>query len=171
MKNYYNSDEQLPEADDRLAIRKGIEQAKKQTPHIQNKPNTVMKKLMYSLAVVAATFFLLLGSSHLSPSLASSLAKIPIIGSVFSNSTIPSLQVAEQEGLTGEVGETQTVDGISVTFSEFLYDQNNISIGLLIESDKELEEHYFGAGMDGTINGKTQQKSYRNYGRDKHSET
>lgn len=172
MKNYHNSNEEFPEMDVRFAIRKGIEQANaEQTGDVKNKPNNVMKKLMYSLAVAAATFVILLGSSYLSPSLASSLAKLPIIGSVFSNSSIPSLQVAEQEGLTGTVGETQIVDGISVTFSEFLYDQNNISIGLLIESDKGLEEHYFGAGMDVTINGKTPSYSSGSYGEDKLSET
>lgn len=171
MKNYYNSNEEFPEMDVRFAIRKGIERANEQSRNVKNKPNTVMKKFMYSLAIVVATFVILLGSSYLSPSLASSLAKLPIIGSVFSNSSIPSLQVAEKEGLTGTVGETQVVDGISVTFSEFLYDQNNISIGLLIESDKELGEHYFGAGMDMTINGKVPSYGSGSYGEEKISST
>lgn len=171
MENSHNSNDFFPEAQVRLALRKGIERAGEQTIHVSSKSNRFMKRLMYSLSIVAATFVILLGSSYLSPSLASNLAKIPVIGSVFSNSDFVGLQIAQKEGLTTSIGDTQIVNGISVTFDEILYDQNNISIGLVIESEKELEEHYFGAGMDVTINGRTPQYVTGTYGEEKISAT
>ncbi len=77
-----------------------------------------------------------------------------------------SLQIANENGLTSEIGETQTENGISVTLKEILYDQNNISLGLVIESEKELDEQYFKAGMDFTINGKLPKGSTGSYGED-----
>ena len=94
------------------------------------------------------------------------MSQIPIIGSIFGNSDLIGLQQAQKHGLTKEIGETQTVNGISVTLNEILYDQNNITIGLFIESDKELGEFYFGAGMDYTINGDFPSGSTGSYGED-----
>src|SRR5699024_6342682 len=94
----------------------------------------------------------------------SSLAKIPIIGSVFGDSDLIGLQQAQEKGLTSQIGETQTINGISVTLDEILYDQNNITVGFQIESEKELTEFYFGAGMEYTINGDLPRGSSGSYG-------
>lgn len=56
--------------------------------------------------------------------------------------------------MTSQVGETQTVNGISVTLEEILYDQSGIRLSYIIKSDKKLEEYYCGSGMDYTVNGK-----------------
>lgn len=158
------SHEQLndfPKEQVRSAIQQGIAQAKAQ---ISNKMNGTpsypiksrkRKILLYAVGSIAAIFAILVGSSHYSPALAGSLSKIPIIGSVFGDSNLIGLQQAHKKGLTSIIGETQTINGISVTLDEILYDQNKITIGLKIESEKELGEgFYFGNSVDFTINGK-----------------
>lgn len=158
MKNSHNQLNDFPREQVRSAIQAGIVQAEEQ---INNKMNSVhsykikngKRKILYAISSVAAVFAILVGSSYYSPALANSLSQIPIIGSVFGDSNLIGLQRAHEKGLTSEIGETQTINGISVTLGEVLYDQNNITIGLIIESEKELGEHYFGTGMDFTIDG------------------
>ncbi|MBM4761289.1 DUF4179 domain-containing protein [Bacillus sp. B15-48] len=166
MKKSHDSFEEFPRDQVRSAIRSGIVQAKEQldTPRFR-RPNR-KRKILYALSSVAAVFGILVGSSYYSPTLASSLSQLPIIGSVFGNSDLIGLQQAQKNGLTNEIGETQTINGISVTLAEILYDQNNITIGLFIESDKELDQFYFGAGMNFVINGKNPTRYTGSYGED-----
>src|SRR5699024_5741794 len=60
---------------------------------------------------------------------------------------------------------------ISVTLDEVLYDQNNITIGLKMESEKELGEEYFGSGMDFIIDGKAPSGASGSYGEEVLSST
>jgi len=164
MKKSHEPFDDFPKEQVRSAIRSGIIRAEEQitTPHI--KKNNAKRKLVYAFCSVAAVIAILVGSSYFSPALASSLSQIPIIGSIFANSDLIGLQQAQKKGLTNEIGETQTVNGIAVTLDEILYDQNNITVGLYIESEKELDELYFGAGMDFTIDGNFPSGSTGSYG-------
>ncbi|KAB8138130.1 DUF4179 domain-containing protein [Gracilibacillus oryzae] len=173
MKRLHDQIEEFPKEDVRSAIHRGISQAEKQRNDdiMQPKINKKRRKVLYTLGSVAAVFMILVGSSYYSPALASSLSQIPIIGSVFGNSDLIGLQQAQENGLTNKVGETQTVDGISVTLDEVLYTPSKITVGLIIETEKELEEHYFGAGMDITINGKLPKGSSGSYGEEIQSDT
>ena len=166
MKKSHDPFEEFPQNQVRSAIRSGIVQGKEQLDKPRSRKTNRKRKIIYALGSVAAVFGLLIGSSYYSPALASSLSQLPIIGSVFGNSDLIGLQQAQKNGLTNMVGETQTVNGISVTIDEILYDQNNITIGLFIESEKELDEFYFGAGMDFTINGDFPSGSSGSYGED-----
>ncbi|MFC0560832.1 DUF4179 domain-containing protein [Halalkalibacter alkalisediminis] len=166
MKKSHDPFEKFPQDQVRSAIRSGIVQAKEQLDTPRFGMTNGKRKIIYALSSVAAVFGILVGSSYYSPALASSLSQIPIIGSVFGSSDLIGLQQAQKNGLTNEIGETQTVNGISVTLDEILYDQNNITIGLFIESDKELDKFYFGAGMDFTINGKNPAGATGSYGQD-----
>ncbi|MDQ0229879.1 DUF4179 domain-containing protein [Metabacillus malikii] len=164
MKRSHNCSEEFPQDQIRLAIRSGIEKAQEQVNAPSHKKINMKRKVIYSLCSAAAIVGILIGSSYFSPALAKSLSQIPIIGSVFGNSDLLTLKQAQENGLTSEIGDTKKVNGISVTLAEILYDQNNISIGLYIETDKELGDHYFGAGMDYTINGKSPASSTGSYG-------
>jgi hypothetical protein len=166
MKKSHNPFEEFPQDQVRSAIRSGIVQAKEQLDTPRFRMTNGKRKIIYALCSVASIFGILVGSSYYSPALASGLSQIPIIGSVFGNSDLIGLQQAQKNGLTNEIGETQTVNGISVTLDEILYDQNNITIGLFIETDKELDKFYFGAGMDFTINGKNPAGATGSYGED-----
>ncbi len=166
MKKSHDPFEEFPQDQVRSAIRSGIAQAKEQLDTPRFRKSNIKRKIIYAFCSVAAGFGILIGSSFYSPALASSLSQIPFIGSVFGNSDLIGLQQAQKNGLTDEIGETQTVNGISVTLDEILYDQNNITIGLLIESDRDLDKFYFGAGMDFTINGKNPAVATGSYGED-----
>lgn len=171
MKKSHDPFKEFPQDEVRSAIRSGIIQAKEHSNTKHIKVGHWRRKATYALSCVAAVFAILLGSSYYSPALANSLSHIPIIGSIFGNSDIVGLQRAQENGLINEIGETQTINGISVTLNEILYDQNNITIGLLIESEKYLEPDYFGSGMDYTINGKLPSNSTGSYGEEKLSST
>ncbi|MFD1413209.1 DUF4179 domain-containing protein [Oceanobacillus jeddahense] len=78
----------------------------------------------------------------------------------------------KEQGLTSQIGETQTINGISVTLDEILYDQNNITIGYIIESEEPLGEYYFGGGiMDYTIDDESPSRGSGSYGEDIQSAT
>src|SRR5690625_501514 len=168
MKKQRNFSDDFPKADVRLAIQKGIKQATEETKSFKTSRT---RKIVYTLASIAATILILFGSSYISPTIASSLSQIPIIGTVFEQSNRADLHEAQKHGLTNIIGETKTVDGISVTVDEVLYDQNNISIGLFIESDEPLPEHYFGSGMDMTIDGNYPSYLAGEYGEESLTET
>jgi len=166
----------FPREEIRSAIHLGITQAEKQMNEKTNrtpikKISIRKRKILYAMCSVLTAFGILVVSSYYSPALASSLSQLPIIGSIFGNSDLNGLRQAHKKGLIREIGETQTVNGISVTLNEILYDQNNITIGLFIESNKELEEYYFGAGMDFTINGKSPAGATGSYGEENLSTT
>jgi len=158
MEKSHNQLNDFPKEQVRSAIQQGITQAEAQ---ISNKINSThsykirngKRKIIYAVSTVAAVFGILIGSSYYYPALASSLSKIPIIGSVFGDSNLIGLIQAQKYGLTSEIGESQAINGISITLDEILYDQNKITIGYIIESEKELGEFYLGAGADFTING------------------
>lgn len=171
MRESHDQLDEFPKDEVRSAIQTGIVQAEEQMNKKVSethgyKMNHGKRKLLYAVCSVLAVFGILVGSSYYSPALASSLSQIPIIGSIFEKSDLIGLQRAQKNGLTSEIGQTETVNGISVTLNEILYDQNNITIGLFIESDKEIGELYFGAGMDFTINGNAPAASTGTYGED-----
>lgn len=171
MKERHDQSEVFPQDDVRSAIQAGITKAQMEMGEIKPNPSKGKQKIMYAIFSVAAVLGIIIFSSFQSPAIAYSLSKIPIIGSVFGNSDIIGLQIAQENGLALEIGETKTINGISVTLNEVLYDQNNISIGLIIESEKDLEEFYFGAGMDLLIDGKYPKMTTGSYGEEIISET
>lgn len=168
MKKQHNFPDDFPKMEVRAAIKKGIDQAKSESTIVKAKRS---RKITYAFASLVAAVLLLIGSTYVSPTIASGLAQIPLIGSVFEQSDKKDLQLAREHGLTSVVGETKTVDGISVTVDEILYDQNNISIGLFIESEKPLSEYYFGGGMDMMIDGKNPSYLTSSYHEEKISDT
>ncbi|MFF2793910.1 DUF4179 domain-containing protein [Lysinibacillus xylanilyticus] len=171
MKKPFNENSTLPEFprdEVRAAITNGIKQAEEQTnmsqTPVQIKRKSKRKPLLY-VASTAAAFSIMVGSAaYVSPTFASTLSQLPIVGSVFSNSGLPGLKQASEQGLTSTIGEKHTINGISVTLDEILYDESNITVGFTIDSEKELSNEYFGAGLDFTINGKYPEASSGSYG-------
>lgn len=162
MKSYRSKEEYFPKMEVRQAIHNGIVRATKEKE--RDAISRCKRRTFTTFAIVATLFIVSFGTSYVSPSMAESLAKIPVIGSIFDRADMPGLQVANKERLSSIVGETKTINGISVTLQELIYDQNNVSVGLLIESDKELDDHYFGSGPDITIDGKTPEFISGSYG-------
>lgn len=171
MKKPFNENSTLPEFprdEVRAAITNGIKQAEEQTnmsqTPVQIKRKSKRKPLLY-VASTAAAFSIMVGSAaYVSPTFASTLSQLPIVGSVFSNSGLPGLKQASEQGLTSTIGEKHTINGISVTIDEVLYDASNITVGLTIDSEKKLSDYYLGAGPNFTINGKNPKVSSGGYG-------
>ncbi|MFU1996086.1 DUF4179 domain-containing protein [Priestia megaterium] len=161
MKESREQVEKFPKEQVRLAIQAGLSQAESQinsnkiSYKYSHKISNKKRKGLYAMSSVAVAFGLLVASSYQSPALASTLSQIPVIGSIFADSNYVGLKQAQKNGLVSQVGETQTVNGISVTLEEILYDQSGIRLSYIIKSDKKLEEYYCGSGMDYTVNGKT----------------
>lgn len=171
MKKPFNVDGTLPEFprdEVRAAFAKGIQQAEEKT-NMSQAPNQMKRKSKYKpllyLASTAAAFSIMVGSAaYVSPTFASTLSQLPIVGSVFSDYGFLGLNEASEQGLTSIIGEKQTINGISVTIDEVLYDESNISVGFTIDSKKELSNNYFGAGMVFTINGANPEVNYERLG-------
>lgn len=171
MKKSFNENGSLPafpRDEVRAAIAKGVQQAEEQTnmrqTPLQIKRKSKRKPLLY-VASAAAAFSIMVGSAaYVSPTFASTLSQLPIVGSVFSNSGFLGLKQASEQGLTSTIGEKHTINGISITIDEVLYDASNITVGLTIDSEKELSENYFGAGFDFTINGEIPKTGSGSYG-------
>ncbi|AIC96055.1 DUF4179 domain-containing protein [Shouchella lehensis] len=129
------------------------------------------KKGVYAVVGVAATSTILVGSAYMSPALANNLSHIPIIGSIFGNSDVIGLQEAHKSGLSSQVGETQLVDGISITLEEVIYDDSTLSFSYLIKSEEPLSDYYFGAGAELTFNGVSPSTYGGSYGEEHLSDT
>jgi len=154
MKKSFDAAE-FPREEVRTAIAKGIQQAEEQANRRQSplQMKRKSKPLLY-VASVAAAFSIMVGSAaYVSPTFASTLSQLPIVGSVFSNYEFLGLKQVSEHGLTSLIGEKHTINGISVTIDEVLYDESNITVGYTIDSEKELSIEYFGAGLEFTING------------------
>lgn len=143
---------EFPRDEVRAAMARGIQQAEELGKPVQMNRRGIRKLFVY-IASAVAVFSMTIGTAYVSPTFASTLSKLPIIGSVFNDSGLPGLKKASEQGLTKAVGETQTINGISITVDEVLYDDSRITVGVTMESERELSEFYFRAGMDITING------------------
>jgi len=176
MKKPFNEKSTLPEFprdEVRAAIAKGIQQAEVQTNMCQTpvhiKRKSKLKPLLYVASAVAAFSIMVGSAAYVSPTFASTLSQLPIVGSVFSEYDFLGLKQSSEQGLTSIIGEKQTINGISVTIDEVLYDESNISVGYTIESEKELSNRYFnryfGSGMVLTINGANPEVNYEIFGK------
>ncbi|MFJ7886758.1 DUF4179 domain-containing protein [Lysinibacillus xylanilyticus] len=172
MKKPFNEKSTLPEFprdEVRAAIAKGIQQAEVQTNLCQTpvhiKRKSKLKPLLYVASAVAAFSIMVGSAAYVSPTFASTLSQLPIVGSVFNDYGFLGLKQASELGLTSSIGEKQTINGITVTIDEVLYDESNISVGFTIDSEKELSHRYFGTGFDLTINGKCYETNSSIYGK------
>ncbi|MFL0507490.1 DUF4179 domain-containing protein [Ureibacillus sp. 179-F W5.1 NHS] len=111
-------------------------------------------KNVYSLTAVAAAFLLLVSTSSVSPAMAHIVSKIPILGSVFSDSGDPGLEQVNEQGLSQLIGTSERVGNTSMTLDEVFYDETRLTIGFSIVSEKPIGDFYLFSGPEITINGK-----------------
>lgn len=112
------------------------------------------KKAVYCASAAVVGFGLLVSSAAFSPAMANIVSKIPIIGTVFSESGEPGLEHVNEQGLTNVVGATKSVGGTSITLEEVFFDETRLTIGFSMTSDNPIEEFYLSTGPNITINGK-----------------
>jgi hypothetical protein len=121
---------------------------------LHKRKKSIRKKMLSSVSAVAVAFVLLISSSTVSPVMANIVSKIPIIGTVFSESGDPGLEKVNEQGLTNKIGTTKNVGGTSITLDEVFYDETRFTIGFSMKSENPIGEFYLSSGPDITINGK-----------------
>lgn len=117
----------------------------------RSKPN----KILYSLSTAAIAFILLVSSATVSPAMANIVSKIPIIGTVFSESGDKGLEQVHEQGLTNLLSTKKSVGQTSITLDEVFYDETRLTIGFTMTSENPIGEFNLLSGLHLTINGKT----------------
>ena len=120
----------------------------------EKRKKSIRNKMLYIVGTVAVTFILLAGSATVSPVMANIASKIPIIGTVFSESGDRGLEQVNEQGLTNVLGTSKSLGQTSITLDEVFYDETRLSIGFSMTSDEPMGDFYLAAGPDITIDGK-----------------
>ncbi|WP_026690045.1 DUF4179 domain-containing protein [Alteribacter aurantiacus] len=115
---------------------------------------TKQKGVMYSFISVASLFLIIISMSLFSPSFASSMKNLPIVGSAFEYANNAGIIKGAEEGLVTAIGEEVTIDGNTVIFTDTLYDGSQIHIGYMEEWDEELGHRDFPVNVLFTVNGR-----------------
>ena len=74
--------------------------------------------------------------------MATIVSQIPIIGSIFSESGEHGLERVSELGLTQALGESKTVNGITITIDEVFYDGTRVTVGYSQQSEEPLDHYY-----------------------------
>ncbi|MFJ7932775.1 DUF4179 domain-containing protein [Sporosarcina sp. NPDC096371] len=109
---------------------------------VPKRKTSLRNKVVYSAAAAVVAFGLLIGSATVSPVMATFVSQIPIIGSIFSVSGERGLERVSELGLTQVVGQSKTVNGITITIDEVFYDGTRVTVGYSEESEEPLEDLY-----------------------------
>lgn len=113
------------------AIEKGVKAGQKQsTPK--------RKKVMPLLLSSVATISLVIGSGFISPTMASVLAKVPILDSIFKSVGDKGLQVAINDENAMSLNETLTSNGVSLTIQDVLYDGSRLAFSYVQDKQEEI---------------------------------
>lgn len=131
-------------------INNQIQDTLNQMSSIQSK-----KRKNYFIGLVAAIFMLIVpfGASFFSPSFATTMQSVPVIGSVFELVGNIGEQIGSEEGLTTVLGQQLEINGQTITFTESLYDGAQIHIGYLVKDEDAHFNDAFLHDMYLTING------------------
>ncbi|HUW64813.1 MAG TPA: DUF4179 domain-containing protein [Spirochaetia bacterium] len=98
--------------------------------------NAIIRKSGYAFAVAIVICGLLVSSGFISPVMATTLERIPVIKAIFNFVGDRGIQNAIDEGLTTKVNRTATDKGISVTITDVLYDQGRLDIGYTVTTSR-----------------------------------
>lgn len=87
-------------------------------------------------AAAAAAFIGVMSSAYVSPIMAESLKKIPMIGSIFKLTNDLGLQTAEERGLVAETDAKVTHEGVTLSIPEVSYDGIRLSMAMKREGEE-----------------------------------
>ncbi|WP_339224678.1 DUF4179 domain-containing protein [Paenibacillus sp. FSL H8-0332] len=89
-----------------------------------------LSRVMISAASVAGGLVLLISLGFISPAMAETLKQLPFMSSVFQLAGDAGLRKANEAGLTTNVQQTVTQDGMTLNVSEQMYDGSRLSLVL-----------------------------------------
>lgn len=96
------------------------------------------KKVMTLLLSSAASFGLIIGSGFISPTMASVLAKVPILDSIFTSVGDKGLQIAINDENAIQLNKTLTSNGVSLTIQSVLYDGSRLVFSYVQNTEEEI---------------------------------
>ncbi|WP_238649866.1 DUF4179 domain-containing protein [Paenibacillus piscarius] len=96
-----------------------------------------LSRVMISAAAVAGGLVLLISLGFISPAMAETLKQLPFMSSVFQLAGDAGLRKANEAGLTTNVEQTVTLDGMTLRVSEQMYDGSRFSVVLTRVQAKE----------------------------------
>lgn len=102
----------------------------------KGKVNNIKQRRRVWPSITAASFaaFILLSSAYVSPTMARVLSSVPVLDSVFEFAGDRGLVIASQRGLSNEIEQTVTDEGVSLTIKDVYYDGTRLSISYIQES-------------------------------------
>lgn len=106
-----------------IAIEKGIRMGER---------HFVFRRSLTSLAAAVAVCVCVAISGFVSPTMASVLVKLPVVGPIFENSYDRGLRKVSEKGLSEEQDLQITSDGVTVAIKEVYFDKSGISIGYIV---------------------------------------
>ncbi|MGG1662982.1 DUF4179 domain-containing protein [Brevibacillus sp. NRS-1366] len=98
----------------------------------QKKPYRRKHKWLIPVACLLLGMFLLTGTGLVSPTMAHMLKSLPYVGTIFGFIGDSGVKEADQQGLTQQLDQTVTDQGITVALREAYYDRLNLSIGFAV---------------------------------------
>lgn len=96
------------------------------------------KKIMMLLLSGAAIFGLIIGSGFISPTMASVLAKVPILDSIFTSVGDKGLQIAINDENATSLNKILTSNGVSLTIQSVLYDGSRLAFSYVQDKAEEI---------------------------------
>lgn len=113
---------------------------KNQSHHMRKQ--STRKKWGYGIGAAVLAFGLLVASSMVSPAMATVLSSIPGISSIFSYLGDSGQKNVSELDLIEVVGQSKTVNGITISLGEIFYDGTRFNISYSIVSEKPIVEEY-----------------------------
>lgn len=117
----------------------------------KSKSRSYLLRLMITAASIVAVCIALIGSGFVSPAMAQALKQIPAIESVFRLAGDLGLRTADEQGLTKDVDERITQDGVTLSISELVFDGARLSFVLTDEGLDGKETTFYEAWSDRTL--------------------
>lgn len=109
--------------------------------HHMRKQST-RKKWGYGIGAAVLAFGLLVASAMVSPAMAAVVSAIPGISSIFSYLGDSGQKKVSELALTEVVGQSEMVNGITISLGEIFYDGTRFNISYSIVSEKPIVEQY-----------------------------
>ncbi|MFP7288109.1 DUF4179 domain-containing protein [Shouchella clausii] len=94
------------------------------------KQKGMLKKTLIAASTAAALGAGVIGTGFVSPAMAATMSKIPVIGSIFTGVNDAGLQTAAERGIVSSPNLSVTHDGVTLTVADLLYDGTRLSFAL-----------------------------------------
>ncbi|MDH6372698.1 hypothetical protein M2444_004526 [Paenibacillus sp. PastF-3] len=108
------------------------------------KRGRMFKKTLIAATTAAALGLGIISTGFISPAMADTLGKIPVIGSLFNNNVDNGLKLAAENGLITKLGISDTHEGVTLKVSEAYHDGSRLSIALEREGVTTTDDQLIG---------------------------